>query len=65
VFRSNRGELVELMGEEGYAELEVRCEAHLASVKAARNAYSRKMLPLLVHPATLEAQALAKGRRRR
>jgi hypothetical protein len=65
VFRSNRGELVELMGEDAYAELEIRCEAHLASVKAARNAYSRKMLPLLVHPATLEAQAQAKGRRRR
>ena len=47
---------VELMGEDAYAELEIRCEAHLASVKAARNAYSRKMLPLLVHPATLAAQ---------
>jgi hypothetical protein len=53
------------MGEAAYAELEVRCEAHLASVKAARNTYSRKMLPLLVHPATLEAQAQAKGHRRR
>ena len=44
------------MGEPAYAELELRCEAHLASVKAARNAYSRKLLPLLVHPATLAAQ---------
>ncbi|GAA2157236.1 hypothetical protein GCM10009845_00530 [Pedococcus bigeumensis] len=62
VFRSNRGELVELMGEAAYGELEIRCEAHLASVKAARNAYSRKMLPLLVHPATLAAQEARKGR---
>jgi hypothetical protein len=31
-------------------------------VKAARNAYSRKMLPLLVHPATLAAQEARKGR---
>jgi hypothetical protein len=45
------------MGEAAYAELVVRCEAHLASVKAARNTYSRKMLPLLVHPATIEAEA--------
>ena len=65
VFRGSRAELVELMGEAAYAELEVRCEAHLASVKAARHVYSAKMLPLLVHPATLEAQARATGRRRR
>jgi hypothetical protein len=63
VFRSNKSELVELMGKPAYAELELRCEAHLASVKAARNAYSRKMLPLLVHPATLAAQARTRKRR--
>jgi hypothetical protein len=56
VFRSNRGELVELMGQAGYDELVVRCEAHLALVRAARRSGSRTMLPLLVHPATLLAQ---------
>jgi len=55
VFRSNKDELVELMGEDAYAALVVRCEAHLASVKAAQTVRSRRMLPLLVHPATLAA----------
>lgn len=55
VFRSNAAELVELMGEEAYAALEVRCEAHLAAMKGAQTVRSRKMLPLLVHPATLAA----------
>jgi hypothetical protein len=55
VFRSCHAELAELMGEQGYAELVVRCEAHLATVKAARAAGTRRLLPLLVHPATLEA----------
>ena len=64
VFRSNRAELVELMGEAAYAELEVRCEAHLASVKAVRASGSRKLLPLMVHPATLAAQDQAAPRRR-
>jgi hypothetical protein len=45
------------MGESAYAELELRCEAHLASVKAVRNNGTRKLLPLMVHPATLAAQA--------
>ena len=43
VFRSNRAELVELMGEAAYAELELRCEAHLASVKAVRNSGSPRV----------------------
>jgi hypothetical protein len=56
VYRSCHAELTELMGEQGYAELVLRCEAHLATVKAARATYgSRRLLPLLVHPATLEA----------
>ena len=57
VFRSNRAELVALMGEEAYAELAVRADAHLAAVKAARAPGQRALLPLLVHPATLAAQA--------
>ena len=56
VYRSNRGELVELMGQAAYDVLVVRCEAHLATVKAARSKGSRTLLPLLVHPATLAAQ---------
>jgi len=56
VFRSNRAELVELMGEAAYAELATRCEAHLASARAARRNGARALLPLLVHPATLAAQ---------
>ena len=55
VYRSSRAELVELMGEPAYAELVVRCEAHLKAVRAARSVGSRQLLPLLVHPATLAA----------
>ena len=49
------------MGEAAYAELEVRCEAHLATVKAVRASGSRKLLPLMVHPATLAARAARPG----
>jgi hypothetical protein len=49
-------ELVELMGEAAYEELVLRCEAHLRAVTAARRIGNRKLLPLLVHPATLAAQ---------
>ena len=55
VYRSNRGELVELMGQAAYDELVIRCETHVELVKSARRAGRRTMLPLLVHPATLEA----------
>lgn len=61
VFRSNKDELIELMGEAAYAALVVRCEAHLAAVKGAQTVRSRKMLPLLVHPATLAAGGPGKG----
>jgi hypothetical protein len=43
------------MGEAGYAELVLRCEAHLDTVKRARSAGARQLIPLLVHPATVEA----------
>ena len=64
VYRSNRAELVELMGQGAYEELVLRCEAHLATVKALRTPASRRLLPLFVHPATVEAgtPALRKGR---
>ena len=54
VYRSNRDELIELMGEGAYDELAVRCTAYLRSVKTAHRGSGRAMLPLLVHPATLE-----------
>jgi len=56
VFRGSHAELRELMGDLAYEELVVRCEAHLATVKAARALGSRTLLPLLVHPATLLAR---------
>ena len=58
VYRSCRSELVELMGQDAYHELVVRCEAHLKAVKAAGSVGSRHLLPLLVHPATLAAGAV-------
>ncbi|NHN55336.1 hypothetical protein G9U51_06000 [Calidifontibacter sp. DB0510] len=59
VYVSNKPELVSLMGKKAYAELRRRCEAHLAGVRAARESGDRKLLPLLVHPATLAAQRRA------
>ena len=56
VYRSNAPELVELMGAGAYEQLAIRAEAHLAQVKAVRAQGVRKLLPLLVHPATIEAQ---------
>jgi len=61
VFRSSKVELVELMGEPGYEQLVLRCEAHLRAVTAARRTGNRRLLPLLVHPATLAAQDNAKA----
>ncbi|MDQ6715511.1 MAG: hypothetical protein M3Z83_05325, partial [Actinomycetota bacterium] len=63
VYRSNKVELVELMGEQAYEQLVVRCEAHLRAVTAARRIGNRKLLPLLVHPATLAAQDLRSAER--
>ena len=64
VYVSERAGLIELMGEAGYAELAHRCEAHLELVAAATSSTQgtrpspegRSLLPLLVHPATLEAR---------
>lgn len=58
VFRSLRAELVELIGEGGYAVLVELCEAHLAAVEALSSAPGgRALLPLHVHPATAGAQS--------
>ncbi len=64
VYRSNRAELTALMGEAAYAELVLRCEAHLDTVKRARSAGARQLIPLLVHPATVAAGTVG-GRRTR
>ena len=55
VFRSSKAELVALRGEAAYAELEVRCQAHLNSIRTSRSVEARKLLPLMVHPATVAA----------
>jgi hypothetical protein len=68
VFRSSAAELRALMGDEGYEELARHCEAHLALVAAARaqgGRAHRKLLPLLVHPATLAAEQAADNAARR
>lgn len=64
VYRSSHAELVELMGQAAYDELVLRCEAHLAMVRHARSAGARQLIPLLVHPATVEAGTIG-GRRTR
>ncbi|MDQ1482801.1 MAG: hypothetical protein QOF35_877 [Actinomycetota bacterium] len=79
VFKSNSAELRELMGPAGYDELAVRCQAHLSAVEAIQGTRarrpakqgepafpevgSRRLLPLLVHPATLAARENADGTR--
>jgi len=68
VFRSSAAELRALMGDEAYDELARHCEAHLALVGAARaqgGRATRKLLPLLVHPATLAAEQAADNAARR
>ena len=52
-------------GAAGYAELVRRCDAHVATVRAARRNGDRTVLPVLVHPATRDAEARARRRRRR
>jgi hypothetical protein len=56
VYRNNASELRALMGPAAYDELCVRCEAHLVAARAARSVGARRLLPLLVHPATLAAR---------
>ena len=58
VYRSQRAELTELMGAAAYAELVVRCEAHIAYIRRARAAGARALIPLMVHPATVDAGTL-------
>lgn len=54
VYRSNKAELVELMGEAAYLEVAARCEAHIQLTRSARDSgHAKQLLPLLIHPATL------------
>ncbi|GAB3677854.1 hypothetical protein [Angustibacter aerolatus] len=63
VFRGSEGELRDLMGDAAYELLARHCEAHLELVAAARGtAAGRRLLPLLVHPATLKAEQKAERR---
>ena len=55
VYRSLKAELVELMGQEGYDDLVLRCEAHLLNVRLVRSRGARHLLPMLIHPATVQA----------
>ena len=58
VYRSNRDELVELMGQAAYDELVVHAAAYLRSVQTTKkSAAGRALLPLLVHPATHQSGA--------
>ena len=65
VYRSLKAELVELMGEEAYDVLVLRCEAHLLNVKLVRSRGARTLLPLLIHPATVAARTPRSPRARR
>ncbi|MGL5818344.1 MAG: hypothetical protein ACRCYR_12325 [Phycicoccus sp.] len=62
VFRSSGAELIELMGRAAYDLLVERCEAHLDLVRRARSTGGRALIPLLVHPATVEAGTLGGAR---
>ncbi len=64
VYRSNAAELRELMGEAAYTVLAEHCAAHLELVALARSGSGRRLLPLLVHPATLAAQGVQTRRAR-
>ena len=65
VYRSLKAELVELMGEEAYDVLVLRCEAHLLNVKLVRSRGARTLLPLLIRPATVAARTPRSPRARR
>ncbi len=58
VYRSCRDELVELMGEPGYAVLEAHCAAHLDPARQGQRPDEAVAPPstALLHPATLAAQ---------
>ena len=64
VYRSSEAELRELMGDGAYEELVTHCEAHLKVAKAVKEIGGRRMLPFLLHPATLAAREQARAARK-
>lgn len=66
LFRTNEPELRELMDDAPYEELARRCEAHLEAIAGlSASPKGRRLLPLFVHPATLQARKHARSSRRR
>ncbi|MGL4745980.1 MAG: hypothetical protein ACRCXL_16545 [Dermatophilaceae bacterium] len=62
VFRSSAAELVALIGQAAYDVLALRCEAHLDLARRARSTGGRALIPLLMHPATIDAGTVGGSR---
>lgn len=57
VYQSSKTELIKMMGDAGYLELEKLCDSRMAAIAATRKAQKRRELPLFViHPATRAVQ---------
>lgn len=65
LFRTNEPELRELMDDAPYEELVRRCEGHLQAIAGlSTSPAGRRLLPLFVHPATLQARRHSQSSRR-
>ena len=57
LYKSNKIELIKLMGKLGYEELEKLCDGRMAAISATKKAQKKRELPLfLIHPATKAVQ---------
>jgi hypothetical protein len=57
VYQSSKIELIKMMGNAGYLELEKLCDSRMAAIAATKKAQRRRELPLFViHPATRAVQ---------
>ncbi len=57
VYQSSKIELIKMMGNAGYLELEKLCDSRMAAIAASKKAQRRRELPLFViHPATRAVQ---------
>ena len=57
VYQSSKIELIKMMGNAGYLELEKLCDSRMAAIAATKKAQKRRELPLFViHPATRAVQ---------
>lgn len=57
VYKSSKVELITMMGEKGYEELEKLCDSRMAAIAATRKIQKRRELPLfIIHPATKAVQ---------